>query len=980
MTKHKLFARALYAVMALALVAGLTLVPATASASVTGITNVAPSEASPAYVSPGGSVDVAFNITTDAAEDVDVRILIADGTIGDSGIFTVTTAGAPNTSAVSKTVGIDISAEEGAKYTLTAKAKTVGDAEWTTMTENDAVIVDSVAPAVTIDAITEYANPSAINGTASDAASDVILVKLLIKDETDNTYWNESTWGGTVTWLLADDTETWSYSTGLPACWTDGHIYTVTARATDEAENTTLEANRPSATFTADNVVPVVTITTIVDDPTNEAPSVIEGTSTDVRSGVKSVNVQVAYDASYYWDGSHWVVADSWVEAEGTTSWSFTMPTLTSGRTYNITAKATDNADNDSTLDTIGFAYNAIAPTVAITAPSAGYYKADFDMITGNSTAGADGKVELLLKDNTANKYWDGDSWEDASSWLDATNPNGWATWSYNVTGLSDDAEENGEFSDGSSYTVTAKATDALGNYSTAQATFTYDVSAPAVTIDDIADYVASLAEITGTASDAGSGVVSVNLTIVRDADSTCWNGSAWITETWLAATFTEGAWSYNSTGVGFENGKSYTVTAKATDDLGTVTDGADQPSDSFTLDSLPEVTIIDIANSVSELESITGTATDTAPGSVTLVQLQIKNTIDSTYWTGSAWGAETWLDAATANEWANWSFSTSSVSFADGSSYTVSAKSKDNVGQWSDIVEDSFTFDTSGPIVTIKDLPAEARPDTISGVASDVGSGVASVELTIVRDEDSKYWDGDSWEEESSWLSATGTAAWTYDVSGVSFEVGKSYTVTAKATDNLDIVTAEADQPSETFTYGGIVTKSTTIDLESGWNLISLPLIPTNSNIETGVLADLIDAGTVIQVRTWVWEAGVLVEKAWLGVGHGEFTTMKDGQGYWIEMDAAGALVVTGSELPAPPQTPPSYDVCTGWNMVGFKSLTEQTATEYLGALVIGTMEAMYGYDAAAGTYTIIGEASPNLVPGDGYWLAVNADGTIYP
>jgi len=107
---------------------------------------------------------------------------------------------------------------------------------------------------------------------------------------------------------------------------------------------------------------------------------------------------------------------------------------------------------------------------------------------------------------------------------------------------------------------------------------------------------------------------------------------------------------------------------------------------------------------------------------------------------------------------------------------------------------------------------------------------------------------------------------------------------------------------------------------------------------------------------------------------------TMSDGKGYWIDVSTAGALAISGYELCAPPPlaVPPSYNLVEGWNLIGFKSLSPIVVETYLDELS-DVMEAMYGYDAAAGLYTII-LAGTDLVPGQGYWLAVSAEGTIYP
>ncbi|GAJ07022.1 unnamed protein product, partial [marine sediment metagenome] len=187
-----------------------------------------------------------------------------------------------------------------------------------------------------------------------------------------------------------------------------------------------------------------------------------------------------------------------------------------------------------------------------------------------------------------------------------------------------------------------------------------------------------------------------------------------------------------------------------------------------------------------------------------------------------------------------------------------------------------------------------------------------------------------------------------------------------AAQVDNLVTYAPYLDAP---YTYAEPVAPVTTIDLVAGWNLISLMLIPEDSAIAT-VLADQIADGTVDQVRTY--QAGV-----WSGWGAPfdvSLTVMKDGVGFWVNMDSPDTLVVTGYELCEPaPAVPPEYSVVVGWNLIGFKFTTPGTIDGYLGD-VNTNLDAIYGY--VDGAYFI----PTTLEPGLGYWIAVTLPGTIYP
>ena len=162
-------------------------------------------------------------------------------------------------------------------------------------------------------------------------------------------------------------------------------------------------------------------------------------------------------------------------------------------------------------------------------------------------------------------------------------------------------------------------------------------------------------------------------------------------------------------------------------------------------------------------------------------------------------------------------------------------------------------------------------------------------------------------------------------------------------------------------------------IVLCDGWNLMSLTLIPTCTAIES-VLADL-DLTTVLSV--WHYDN---CNAQWLSYTPGapsDLTTMEDGKGYWIQMDAGGpyTLTIEGRAAPVPPGVPPEYTVYTGWNMIGFKSTLAGPVEDYLGGLD-GKYDSLFGYDCAAipPVYDYPGPAE-NMNPGWGYWIHIEAD-----
>ena len=166
-------------------------------------------------------------------------------------------------------------------------------------------------------------------------------------------------------------------------------------------------------------------------------------------------------------------------------------------------------------------------------------------------------------------------------------------------------------------------------------------------------------------------------------------------------------------------------------------------------------------------------------------------------------------------------------------------------------------------------------------------------------------------------------------------------------------------------------------ITLATGWNLISLPLIPDNTsiaNVTAGIAADVaIIWGYSGNTTAWHWYVP--------GNPSSTLTSMEDGLGYWVFMNSPATLNVTGQEILTP--TPPC-DVFDGWNLIGFTSTTSMSPETYL-AGVAADYTIIWGYDAEGQTWlwnTADNSSSTlaNMESGHGYWLWATVDGTCDP
>ncbi len=253
-----------------------------------------------------------------------------------------------------------------------------------------------------------------------------------------------------------------------------------------------------------------------------------------------------------------------------------------------------------------------------------------------------------------------------------------------------------------------------------------------------------------------------------------------------------------------------------------------------------PTTTIYDIPDQVepTQLSIICGNASDT-DGTIAGVYLNIHDDTEDLYWCGSSWsgtcsplpsGCSMILSAMARDgsfneEYEEWNYLSSSVSWTNGNQYTITAKAKDDDGDCdTDGASDTFVYveGNSPPDTGVEDFPENAGPEHVSeitGTSLDTDGTVAGVYLRIYDRTNGNYWTGSGWNsfggvvpgQCSYELSAvasdgngfnSGDEDWLYDceAEGVTWTSGHEYTVYAKAKD--DDGACDTDGASDTFVY----------------------------------------------------------------------------------------------------------------------------------------------------------------------------------
>ena len=152
-----------------------------------------------------------------------------------------------------------------------------------------------------------------------------------------------------------------------------------------------------------------------------------------------------------------------------------------------------------------------------------------------------------------------------------------------------------------------------------------------------------------------------------------------------------------------------------------------------------------------------------------------------------------------------------------------------------------------------------------------------------------------------------------------------------------------------------------------TGWYLISLPLQPENTAPDA-VLASIDGKYNSI----WAYDPAT----GWaiyVPGGVSDLTELVAGKGYWLKMDQAGTLTITGT---TPGET--AINLIGGvWNLAGYSSMTQQEAANCMSA-VVAFINSVWEYHPATGWKIYVPGGVSDLIymkPGYGYWIKADLD-----
>ena len=365
-------------------------------------------------------------------------------------------------------------------YTVIASAT---DEAGNTTTSSDTGILDTSAPALTLDAqVTVSDTTPTISGTTDLPAGSTVTLSV-----TDSA-------GNTQTFTAFVDASG-NFSVDVPAPLAEGD-YSVTATATDSNGNS---ASVTDNNGIVDTVAPVISLDALGSN--NDTTPTISGT-TDLAAG-ESVTLLITDNA-----GNTQTVTAT-VDANG--NFSVDVPVALAEGDYTVTATATDDAGNSASANTTG-TIDTTSPTLTLDPQGLGN---DTTPAISGSTDLAEGSVVSLVITDSAGNIQTVTATVDAAGIFTVDVPAALAE---------------------GSYTVEATATDEAGNStSILDNAGVIDITPPELNLDELAPENNLTPSISGT-TNLPAGTI-VTLTVVDSAGNT---------QTFAATVQTDGSFAAN--------------------------------------------------------------------------------------------------------------------------------------------------------------------------------------------------------------------------------------------------------------------------------------------------------------------------------------------------------------------------------------------------------------------------------------------------
>lgn len=196
---------------------------------------------------------------------------------------------------------------------------------------------------------------------------------------------------------------------------------------------------------------------------------------------------------------------------------------------------------------------------------------------------------------------------------------------------------------------------------------------------------------------------------------------------------------------------------------------------------------------------------------------------------------------------------------------------------------------------------------------------------------------------------------------------VSPSFTPDVTGTYRFTLVVNDGTVDSASDSVTITIVDAVPITLAEGWNLISLPLEPSNTAIDV-VTAGIADSC----VSIWAFDPSTYWTSYFPGGSGNSLTTMESGKGYWVNMSSAATLNVGGSAPTA------AISLADGWNLVGFGGADSTAVDTSLSGVTYVSVWAFdpstyWSSNFSGGSSNSLSTLSTTL----GYWIDVTGTAT---
>jgi len=293
--------------------------------------------------------------------------------------------------------------------------------------------------------------------------------------------------------------------------------------------------------------------------------------------------------------------------------------------------------------------------------------------------------------------------------------------------------------------------------------------------------------------------------------------------------------------------------------------------------------------------------------------------------------------------------------------SHTLSVIAKDAAGNWQETATThTWTIDTTAPI-----LDSHTPSVNAVGISPLANITISFNEPVNVEDTDVTITGG-----VAKTITGSGSAAITINPDA-SLADNTTFTVT------LNGITDLAGNTLGDYFWSFTTSGHYSIPLAYGWNLISLPVVPNDTDI-----ADVLGANAANIVSVFAYDAKTGDWNAYHPnePNTGDLQIMTAGYAYWINYGGSvpGTLEGSGNLLLEGNNPPPERKLASGWNLIGYYQRENTTSVSASNALANSlntywTLLAKYNNQSSSFSFL---NANSQLNPGEGYWIFLNGVG----